>query len=271
MTRKHPTRARARLLRSLYIWHRYIGLAAALFVIVLAATGLLLNHIGVLGLDSVQVSSAALLDWYGVHAPEHVTAYRAGPRTVMDAGGKLYLDQGRLPDAEGPLRGAVEYGDLLVIATDRQLLLLTPAGELVERLDSASGVPAGILGVGLARGGELAVRTAHGDYLTDDTFSDWTVADSADARWAATTTLTEPQRQSLNRAYRGNGLPLERVLLDIHSGRILGSAGIYVMDGAALLFLLLAMSGVWLWIKRLVSARAHREKSRHRDGGHAVE
>jgi hypothetical protein len=49
--------------------------------------------------------------------------------------------------------------------------------------------------------------------------------------------------------YRGKGLPLERVILDIHSGRILGQAGVLLIDFMAILFLLLAMSGVWMWVK----------------------
>ena len=39
MTRHKPNK-RARLLRSLYMWHRWLGLAAAAFVIVLSITGL---------------------------------------------------------------------------------------------------------------------------------------------------------------------------------------------------------------------------------------
>ena len=268
MTHQPRTKPRAKLLRSLYIWHRYIGLAAALFVVVLAATGLLLNHSGELGLDSIKVSSPALLDWYGVHAPDTVISYRAGPLTVTDAAGRIYLDQGVLPNVEGPLAGAVEYAGLVVVATGNQLLLLTPAGELVERLDNASGVPADILAIGVAGSGALAVRTAHGSYRTDENFLGWTALDDVAAEWATSTRLTEQQRLALNRAWRGDGLPLERIMLDMHSGRILGTAGVYVMDGAAILFLLLAVSGVWLWIKRIASARAHQQKMQQRGGSH---
>jgi uncharacterized iron-regulated membrane protein len=45
--------------------------------------------------------------------------------------------------------------------------------------------------------------------------------------------------------YRRGGLPLERVILDLHSGRIVGDWGVYVVDGAALLFLALVITGMW--------------------------
>jgi len=268
MTRQHRTRPRAKRLLSLYIWHRYLGLAAALFVIVLSGTGLLLNHTEEIGLDAMQVSSTTLLDWYGVHAPRNIIAYRAGTLTVAEAGGRIYLENGPLPHADGPLHGAVEFDDLVVVAAGGRLLLLTASGELVESLDSASGMPAGILAIGVTGAGELAIRAADGTYRTDASFSNWTASGDVDVHWATATTLTERQWQALNSAYRGDGLPLERVLLDIHSGRILGSAGVYLMDGAAILFLLLAVSGVWLWLKRLASARAHRRKPVKRGAVH---
>lgn len=41
----------------------------------------------------------------------------------------------------------------------------------------------------------------------------------------------------------------ERIVLDVHSGRILGPAGPYLMDGAAIALLLLAASGIWGWAR----------------------
>ena len=55
-------------LRSLFLWHRYMGLAAALFVVLLASTGLLLNHTERLGLAQRYISAGPLLDWYGIEA-----------------------------------------------------------------------------------------------------------------------------------------------------------------------------------------------------------
>ncbi len=51
--------------------------------------------------------------------------------------------------------------------------------------------------------------------------------------------------------YRGNGLPLERIILDLHSGRMFGTFGEYVMDIVALLFIFLALSGGWMWCRHM--------------------
>ncbi len=43
----------------------------------------------------------------------------------------------------------------------------------------------------------------------------------------------------------------DRLLLDLHTGRFFGHLGPYVMDLAAILLLLLAVSGGYNWLKRI--------------------
>lgn len=260
MTRHKRKKSPAKLLRSLYIWHRYIGLVAAVFVILLTATGLVLNHTEDLLLDSRHVGSGLMLDWYGIDAPDDISGYRVGATSVSAVGNRVYWNTQQIPRASAPLLGAVGFAGLVVIAIEGQLLLFTPEGELVERLGGAAGVPAGMQALGLTPAGELAIHAAHGFYRTDDSFLEWLETDSLEAAWSEATEPTPALRSALQQAWRGTGLTLERVLLDLHSGRILGSWGIYLMDAAAVLFLLLAISGVWLWGKRRTTARAHRRR-----------
>jgi len=264
MTRSHKDKSHARLLRSLYIWHRYMGLFAALFVIVLTVTGLALNHTEELGLDSSTVQSDTLLDWYGIHAPDINTAYRAGTHHVTEVGENVYWDTAEIPGVTAPLIGVVENSGLMIIAVEGHLLLFTADGELVEQLGSAAGVPAGMQAIGLTADGNLAIRAAHGYYQTSADFLEWNETDDLDAVWAQSEEPSLQLKQVIQASWRGSGLPMERVMLDLHSGRILGSWGVYLVDAAAILFLLLAISGMWLWGKRRVSARQHRAHTRTR-------
>ena len=59
MTGRKPKRFTA------FLWHRRIGLTAIILVIVLAVTGIMLNHTEALKLDETYVESATLLGWYG--------------------------------------------------------------------------------------------------------------------------------------------------------------------------------------------------------------
>lgn len=258
MTRHKRKPARAKLLSSLFIWHRHIGLTSVLFVVLLTVTGLLLNHTENLALDTRHIQSDLLLDWYGVKAPEAMPVYTVGSSTVSEVGTQIYWNTTPLSQISPPLLGAVAAHGMVIIGADEQLLLLTPNGKLIERLDDASGTPAGIQFIGLNAAGDLIVRTARGIFQADSSILKWRETADTSISWTAPEQPVPELRVALQEAYRGTGLTLERVLLDIHTGRILGSRGVYLVDAAALLFLVLAISGLWLWVRHQSNARKHR-------------
>jgi hypothetical protein len=257
MTRHPKSRSRAKLLRSLYIWHRYIGLSAALFVIILSATGLALNHTESLGMDSTHVQSELLLDWYGIHAPDDLSSYEADSVLFTEVKERVFRDAELLDAFPATLVGAIAYQGIIIVASPDHLTLLNRDGELIETLGNAAGVPAGMQAIGTTTDNAIAIKTAHGYYLTDERFLEWSATDTVEATWSTPSATPPELTQLLQTAYRGYGLTLERILLDLHSGRILGHAGVLLVDAAAVLFLLLAISGIWLWSRRRASARRH--------------
>ena len=265
MTRYNKHKSRAKLLRSLYIWHRYIGISTAIFVIVLTFTGIVLNHTDELELDAVYVQSEALLDWYGINTPEGLNSHTSGLISITAVNDQIFWDNKRLAHISAPLAGMLTYSDLVVIASGGALSLFTPDGELVEKLDNVAGVPTGILAIGITPQALLAVKTARGIYLTDENLLEWSRAANPDVAWSVAAPTTPSLTEDLKKAHRGSGLPIERIMLDLHSGRILGRAGVYIMDAAATGFLLLAVSGVWLWMRRRASVKAYRQKIRNTD------
>ena len=233
-------------------WHRRVGMTGAVFFIFLITTGLLLNHTGALGLGKRFVETQWLLDLYHISAPEPPVAFSAGERFVSHLGDRLYIDTRELPERAKRLIGGLKLDDTLLVAVPGKLLVVSPQGELIERIDSADGVPAGMKRIGLTDSGQLVIRAAHGDYLVDVEKLDWRKTTTADVSWAAPLALPPELEEKLMQAYRGSGLPLERVILDLHSGRIVGQWGVYVVDGAALLFLALVITGLWMWVKQRV-------------------
>ena len=264
MTRHPRHKSFGRQLRSLYLWHRWIGLTAAAFVVLLSLTGLALNHTTEMSLDSTYVQSPALLDWYGIRAPDDIAAYRAGPLTVASIGRRIYVDSVPLPNIEPPLAGAVNLDEFVIVALTDSLLLLTRSGELVEQLGRVAGIPADIHSLGVTPDNRLVLLAADGYHITDSAFINWTKTVQPDATWSVPVTPAQELVSALQQQYRGTGLSVERVLLDLHSGRIFGTWGVWLMDGAAIVLLLLAASGLWLWGRRRASARAHRRRqSKH--------
>ena len=244
--------------RSLHVWHRTLGLLAGIFVIILAVTGILLNHTEDTGLDSRYVQSAWLLDWYGITPSTPLVSYAVKEHWVSQLGTRIYYDAievaadaGPLPE---PLLGAVALPEMVVVATAGRLILLTHKGEHIETLansqgSNSQGLPAGIHAIGVSDE-HLVVRTAHGDYVADTDLLQWKEQSVKDARWAVVAVAPQVVTQRLLAAYRGTGLTLERVVLDLHSGRIVGSWGRWIMDIVAGILIFLAATGVWMWLKQ---------------------
>jgi len=267
MTRHHKHKSPARLLRSLYIWHRYIGISTAVFVIVLTVTGLVLNHTDELELDSSYIQADLLLDWYGIESSGKLTSYTSGPISVTAVNKQVFWGNEPLSHVSAPLTGLLVYKELVVIAAGGVLGLYTIGGELIEKLEHVAGVPTDIMAIGITAQELVAIKTARGIYLTDDSMLEWRRADNPEVLWSEASPVPPGLEEALQARYRGIGLPMERVLLDLHSGRILGRAGVYLVDAAAILFLLLAISGIWLWTRRRASIKAHRHKIRNTDAG----
>ncbi len=236
-------------LRSYYLWHRRIGLVTALLVILLAVTGIALNHTQGLGLDKRFVQSGWLLDWYGIQAPEAMQSYRVDDHWISRLGERLYLDQQELPLHSQHLQGVAKLPDMLVLAVDGELVLLTEDGQLIERLGAVNGVPPGLQGIAVHEGRLLAL-TAEGSFVADETLSNWQPVTLTRPTPLAPVSPPAELREALARLYRGHDLHLERVVLDLHSGRFWGDWGVWAMDLAALFMLFLAISGSWIWWRR---------------------
>lgn len=250
-------------LRSWYLWHRWLGVSAAWLVLMLAATGLMLNHTEALKLDHYLVTSEAILNWYGIRGPGQVTSYAMGGHRLTQAGSRLYLDAQPLPGAYGPLQGAVVLDGRVVAVVDGELVLLTSEGALIERLGRAHGVPPGARRIGRADDGRLVISAAGGYFAVDQNLLRWTALERIPSiRWSEPSVPPAALRKRIVEHYRGSHLTLERLTLDLHSGRILGQGGSYVMDAAAGAMLLLAGSGVWLWTRGML----HRRQRRHGKG-----
>ncbi len=237
--------------RKLRRWHRAFGVTASLFVVVLAITGLALNHTERLELDQKFIGSSLLLDWYNISLPDDPVSFATENHRISLLGERLYFDDKELEDHAVKLFGAVQIDHSIIVAIPGEILLLDQRGELIEKLSGAEGVPAGMKRIGLSSQNQLVVQASDGEksgeYLTDLDSLNWDEKQVLDANWSESSAITDTLKTTLSKAYRGKGLSIERVLLDIHSGRILGGFGVLLIDAAAVLFLILAITGVWMW------------------------
>jgi hypothetical protein len=227
-------------------WHRMLGAAAALFVVFLSVTGVLLNHGPALDLDRRTLNNPVLLEWYGLNLKGDLVSYQAGAQWVTGADQHLFLNGRAVAEHVPALRGAAASNGLIAAATATEVFLLTAEGDLVERLND---VPAQISRLGVNTGGHVVLETEAGNFAAKPDFMGWTQTNET-VVWGLPVETPDPIRQKVLVDYRGTGLPWSRVLLDLHSGRLLGAWGPYLMDAVALALIILAITGLINWKRR---------------------
>lgn len=240
-------RRRSRLVGLLWRWHRRLGVFAAFFVLVLVATGVVLNHSSDLELDDSFVDWPWLIEAYGDHSTD-LPAFQLGERWLSRAAnGRVYLDAQEVAQCNGTLVGALQVDELLYAGCAEELLLITTAGELVESVSASIGLPVPLQAIGLI-GPKVAVQTSGSWRLADLDRMDFSArapAGEVVIRQLFSDRLPDSIREKI--PAQDQWLTWERLLLDLHSGRVLGTGGVLLVDAVGVLLGSLAMSGTAMW------------------------
>jgi hypothetical protein len=230
--------------------HRLFGQVAAVVVVVLALTGIAMNHGDDFEFLQGPVRWEPVLDWYGLAPEGELVHFSAGPHSGASLERGIYLDGRYLMATQSSLVGVIRFRSSLAFATRDRLILVDPApagaderARILDQMGSAS-LPGLLTRVGLSRDLELVVETDAGSYKADADLLHWEPADPATVTWSAASPPSEALRTRILREYRGEGLPRTRVIADLHSGRIFGRYGPWLMDGSAVILLLLVATGI---------------------------
>jgi hypothetical protein len=201
-------------------WHRRMALFVSLWLVVLAASGMAINHAHGLGLDRRPLPDNLQSLVYGI---------KAKPAPFCDSAAILGTDCASV-FAQLPLPA----GRLLV--SGRDLFLLSAEGQLLEKL-SVSLFGLDSLNAVLARDAHIYLRDASRTVRTDEEFLQWDVLSPE----AAGSLTADPWQV---RANSPDTVSWERLLLDLHAARFLGPFAQWFNDLVAVLILLLALSGM---------------------------
>lgn len=268
---KPPSRKKraAKLKRTLLSWHKRLGIFSAAFVMLLSVTGILLNHTSELHLGRAPAPDL-VLPLYGVEFPD-VKGVLVNNAWFVHANGSLYLDNQVFSSCSGRLVGAVALNNFNIIACAEDLILLTDEGELVERIrapfssysqQGGEAVPFEHQAIGVCSP-LLCIQTS-GDRVYSFDLDDLSIKripknEQALISWSSLNQeLPAAIITSWNKEHLGQEITWERLILDLHAGRFLGAIGPWFMDVIALIFIILAATGTYLWLKgdRKKSARS---------------
>lgn len=231
------------------IWraHKWIGLCACIFMLIVSLTALGLNHPEWLTAERPSAIAATGLQ------RQNITALAADPfnpkHLVASDEHALYqsLDQGHAWQ-DLPLFVPAEHvnhiafapdqpGRLVVSLRDSGLYLSDDGGQIWEEMPLPFKPVAGeqIQTLSLAGKGQIHLKTRQGLYYFEPK-----------AGWKNNVSTTPQARQQ--QETRSNWL------YDLHTGKIFGPWGLYLYDAAALALIFLSLSGIYLsW--RLMARR----------------
>jgi hypothetical protein len=241
-------KTRKSLWRLLFKFHRYTGLGMALIIVMLAVTGIILNHTDDLKLDSHYVKSKAILDWYGIASSKPKIAFASRTHWVIQSGEQIYLGSQPIIKKPEPLVGLVSSDTFLLLGFTTGLILLSNEGEIIERIEKP------ISRIAIDSLDTVIIESKDRVLSSDDALLSWLETEKI-PEWSIPSNPPATLLERINKLSRNNILPYERVLLDIHSGRFFGPYGVLMVDIAGILFILLAVSGCWIWLRHRLRHR----------------
>ncbi len=234
-------------------WHRRLGIAAAVIVLIMALTGLALNHVEEWGLSTVRLRDLAAAPFLSLVDERTALIDRPNGLELPWVDGWLVIpEQKRIHALDDPI-GALSLQDGFLVGDRQTILLFTQDGRLVERIGGGL-LPGNVIALGKDRTNRPVIRTTSGLFHFDPDFGAAApFAGSADAvTWAPAPRppASAQERRTLAHATRLVGVPLIDVLAAVHSGRILGLPGRLIGDIVAIALLYLAASGLLLARRR---------------------
>lgn len=230
-------------------WHRRLGLSTCVLLLLLAVTGILINHAHHLGLDKQGVEVNWLLDYYGIGQPNNIKTFALQPSPLLGIDNQLWLDDKLILESSLPLLAALPYQQQIVAIDATQLYIFDQQGQLLEVQNSSTGLSPPLTDILLNQDEVLLLNTQNGWLLGDEQLLDWrsVESDSIDKIMALTPLQTTSLSPAQLTRVRSKHLAWERVILDLHSGRLFGSWAIWLWDLFALALVVLTLSGIWMW------------------------
>ena len=226
-------------------WHRMLGMLTAIPLLWVLVTGVLLNHADDFGLNESKVTNPTVLEWYGMAPKSLPYEVKAGKHSVVEWDGVVFYNE-QAVELTGEFLGAAPDGDGCVIVSSEEVLRMAVDGELVEKLDELSLPEIPLAGVGVSNG-KTYLANKDGWHEPD---ADWIEClpnnDVVAVPVVKEVVTDEALNERLLEKWVGEGLPMSRVILDLHSGNFLGSWAKYFYDFVALCAIVLIGSGVIL-------------------------
>jgi len=254
--KKQKDKRRKNLFRK---WHRRIGFTAAVLLINLAVTGILLNHSDDLELHKNYIETDWIVNSYGISPPKEAKCIAPEIKNLRlcQLGEKLYLNSKQLIEHSSELIGLVEFDDLFYLASSQELYVFTKGFELVEKLDENSGLPLNISAMTVLDNYQdheklkvLVIKTQDKIWKLDPTNMSWHSTEIFSKMPPRLISLDESELSQLQDAYLDHQITMLKFVQDLHSFRFLPFSAKFITDLSGIVIIVLVLSGFYAWQRR---------------------
>ena len=240
-------------------WHRRVGLSVMVILIFLSITGILLNHSPAAGLSNRILNSEWLLSWYGFETVA-LSGFKVGKQWINHPGDReLYIDGQPVAACAPPLLNAARTDSFLIALCKDELVILSFNGELVEKINTLSGLPEHTTNVKYLNN-TLFIQSHNKIMTLDPDTLEIKPSQLTIESWPLPSSLPSIIVEELKQGSQRPGISLETVILDLHSGRFFGDAGVLFGDFMGLLDVFLAMTGTYVWFMKRRKKHLKRRK-----------
>jgi hypothetical protein len=227
--------------------HRWIGITAALWLLLLASTGLLLQHSHDWGLDSKFIHNQTLLKHYGVG--KQYLAFGDKHQQLLQIDQQIFINETVSIRIDKSIVAALYQPPNWILATATDMLWLDNKGQLIQQYDSYDGIKTPIQKLGLLEG-ELYYQTPRGLYnLNESTISKST---KANIIWSKENSNPSIKQKAITLSSK-DYLSYEKFIFDIHAGITTASI---LNDIAAITLIMLSLSGILLFFRKSKNNRS---------------
>lgn len=230
--------------------HRWAGIILLLPLAIACVTGMILNHTVDLGLSDRHTSTPWIQNRYGMKLEGEPQAYGLDDKAYAASWDSQIFHRSSIIEDSDPLVGAVPLRDGIAIVTASTVHYYGLDGELIETLSSATLPATPISRAGRTSNLTLVLETSNGTFTSDGNLLafDGSPKDQI-TTWSSIVTPSESNLNTWKTTFSGDGVPLDRVILDIHSGRFFGTIGKWIYDITVIGVLILSATGFVLFLK----------------------
>ena len=228
--------------------HRYVGLGICIFLVHLAITGIFLNHSIGLRLDKTFITWPWLLNQYNLTVPEPANIFTIGKNNFSTIDGEVFFNDKPIFLAEEDLLGVSQNQDTFILASSSTITMISNDGYIINKENV---LPFTVKNIGI-NGDEVVINDSEDKIWSSESINGvWELTENRAVQWSMEGSITPINHEKIRKYFVGDGVSLEQVILDFHSGAIFQKAGKLFFDIISILLIILSFTGIWLWtIKR---------------------